>query len=201
MCFKRPAVFPLRCDGRISTTEWVPRGRRRGASGGCFNDACIEGTFEGPQNSYRPLFKLQDTNDIMGLFSSNPSPASTAADGSYKPMKREERKACWEARDAYFSCLDKNKILDSIKDADGAAQNCGGETKAFERDCASSWVSLGERGSGFWRVERALTEPQVQYFKQKRVADWEREQKILKLQKEGAIPMDQANQGSKWKPW
>jgi len=41
----------------------------------------------------------------------------------------------------------------------------------------------------------------VQYFKQKRVADWEREQKILKLQKEGAIPMDEANKGSKWKPW
>jgi len=77
----------------------------------------------------------------MGLFSSAPSPASTAADGTYKPMKREERRLCWEARDAYFACLDRSHILDSIKDAEGAARQCGGETAAFERDCASSWVS------------------------------------------------------------
>lgn len=81
-------------------------------------------------------------SDTMGLFSSNPSPASTAEDGSYKPMKREERKACWDSRDKYFACLDKNNILDSVKDADAAGQKCGKETVAFEKDCASSWVSL-----------------------------------------------------------
>jgi len=115
----------------------------------------------------------------MGLFSSAPSPASTASDGSYKPMKREERRKCWEARDAYFTCLDRSptKILDPIKDAAAAKEKCAAQDTAFDRDCASSWVV---------------------YFKQKRVADWEREQKILKLQREGAVPMDEANGGKKW---
>lgn len=54
---------------------------------------------------------------------------------------RTERKKCWEARDGYFACLDKNGILDAIKDEKSAAKACGGENVVFERDCAREWVS------------------------------------------------------------
>lgn len=42
---------------------------------------------------------------------------------------------------------------------------------------------------------------QVTYFKQKRVADFNKNQQLKKLEAEGAVPMSQANEKSKWKPW
>ena len=87
-------------------------------------------------------------------FGSSPSPASeelqnqptfdptTSKDDSYKPLSREERRACWEARDKYFTCLDKHKILDALKEKDAAASKCGTQTQKFEQDCARSWVRL-----------------------------------------------------------
>lgn len=55
---------------------------------------------------------------------------------------RTERKKCWEARDGYFACLDKNGILDALKDEKAASKACGGENVVFERDCAREWVSV-----------------------------------------------------------
>lgn len=74
---------------------------------------------------------------------------STKEDGSYRPLRREERARCWEARDAYFACLDKNDILDAIKEGDAATGRCGKQSEQFGRDCASSWVSV-TAFSGFW---------------------------------------------------
>ena len=42
---------------------------------------------------------------------------------------------------------------------------------------------------------------QVKYFKQKRVADYNKEQQLLKLEKEGAVPVGTATEKSSWKPW
>lgn len=53
---------------------------------------------------------------------------------------RTERRRCWEARDAYFACLDKNNILDAIKEDKKAAAACSAEATVFERDCAKEWV-------------------------------------------------------------
>jgi len=86
----------------------------------------------------------------MGWFSSSPSTPTpqaqaatpTSLDGTYTPLKRNERKACWEARDTYFKCLDKNNILDAVKDADAALTNCPSENAKYEQDCATSWVCL-----------------------------------------------------------
>lgn len=89
-------------------------------------------------------------NIKMGWFSSSPeaTPAPkekeaeqpTSLGGTYTPMKRNERQKCWEARDIYFQCLDRNNILDSIKEAGLAEDKCGKESKLFEQDCAASWV-------------------------------------------------------------
>ena len=80
----------------------------------------------------------------MGLFSTDatvPQSPKPSADGAFQAPNRHERAHCWEARDAFFKCLDHNGIIDSIKDHSLAGDTCGKEGQAFERDCASSWVS------------------------------------------------------------
>lgn len=50
---------------------------------------------------------------------------------------REERKRCWESRDAYFRCLDREKVI--VPGREGKA--CASENKVYEKNCAASWVS------------------------------------------------------------
>jgi cytochrome c oxidase assembly factor 6 len=80
----------------------------------------------------------------MGFFGSStpslPTP-KTSTDGAPIAPDRTQRAKCWEARDAYFSCLDKNGIIDSITEKGKAEKACGKEGKGFEGNCASSWVS------------------------------------------------------------
>ena len=77
----------------------------------------------------------------MGWFSrSNDTTAAkpTSADGI--APNRSQRVQCWEARDAFFECLDANGIIDSIKDKDLATEKCGKEDVEFGKDCVASWV-------------------------------------------------------------
>lgn len=109
----------------------------------------------------------------MGLFSASTSPSQPSApkpspDGGFEAPNRKARAHCWQARDAFFGCLERNAIVDSIKDADQAQKLCGEEGKGFERDCASSWVI---------------------YFKQRRVMEYSKKKTLEKLQREGAKPM------------
>lgn len=79
----------------------------------------------------------------MGLWSSSsdklPAP-KISSDGAPIAPDRTQRARCWEHRDLYFGCLEKNNIVDSIKEKDKAAKECGAESKGFEANCASSWV-------------------------------------------------------------
>ena len=76
--------------------------------------------------------------------SSTDKRADEVRSGAVAPS-RTERKRCWESRDAYFACLDRNNILDAIKDDKAAAKQCGGDSVAFETDCAAEWVSKAKR--------------------------------------------------------
>lgn len=82
----------------------------------------------------------------MGWFSSSPSNALTAPepsnDGGYIAPDRTARAQCWEGRDSFFRCLDKNGIVDSVKEDEKARKLCAPELKEFEAACASSWVCL-----------------------------------------------------------
>lgn len=86
----------------------------------------------------------------MGLFSTAPTSTPPSApkpssDGAFEAPNRSARAICWEARDAFFSCLDAHGIVDSIKDRAGAAaatKHCGQENAVLEQDCASSWVRV-----------------------------------------------------------
>ena len=56
---------------------------------------------------------------------------------------RAERLRCWESRDKYFGCLDRNNIIDAVEQPGAAAalKACPKENEQFERDCAAQWVS------------------------------------------------------------
>lgn len=110
-------------------------------------------------------------NKTMGLLSSlnpfaSPSPTAAAAEevrSGVRAPDRTERRRCWDARDAYFSCLDASKILDPLSKE--GAQACLPQNAVFERDCAREWVA---------------------YFKKWRVADHNKKQRIKALEAQGA---------------
>ncbi|KAE9369066.1 hypothetical protein N431DRAFT_379814 [Stipitochalara longipes BDJ] len=111
----------------------------------------------------------------MGFFSSSPaSPPSPkiSSDGAPIAPDRTQRARCWEARDAYFGCLDRNNIVDSITEKDKAEKACSPEGRGFESNCASSWVT---------------------YFKKRRVMEYQRNKTLERLKAEGAQEMPGQN--------
>jgi hypothetical protein len=63
--------------------------------------------------------------------------------GSSKTQKpdatsREDRSKCWEARDAYFSCLDTAEVV--VPGTEGS--KCASQRNTYEHNCAKSWVCL-----------------------------------------------------------
>lgn len=83
----------------------------------------------------------------MGWFGSS-SESSTleqpkaSGDGGFIAPDRTARARCWEGRDSFFACLDRNKIIDSVKYSEKASTVCGKELEQFEKACASSWVGF-----------------------------------------------------------
>ncbi|WVQ85489.1 hypothetical protein IAT38_007654 [Cryptococcus sp. DSM 104549] len=59
---------------------------------------------------------------------------------------REERRQCWASRDLYFSCLDKNNVLQAgnevTRDAKGKAVGgvCVVEREGYEKHCGQAWI-------------------------------------------------------------
>jgi len=92
------------------------------------------------------IFQIQTiTSEGMSwLWGSSGDAASSKAskDEAYVAPDRTKRVMCWDSRDEYFQCLNRNSILDALKDQETAAKECGKETQAFEQNCAASWVSL-----------------------------------------------------------
>ncbi|KAJ3834169.1 hypothetical protein F5878DRAFT_631204 [Lentinula raphanica] len=81
-------------------------------------------------------------------------------------LTREDRKKCWEARDSYFSCLDNAGVLKPGDETKAGA--CSSENKAYEQNCAKSWV----RCSMSLFVHTGITlnnSTQIEYFNQRRV--------------------------------
>ncbi|KIN05873.1 hypothetical protein OIDMADRAFT_17039 [Oidiodendron maius Zn] len=100
----------------------------------------------------------------MGAGASKPAP-KISSDGTPIAPDRTQRSQCWEARDIYYGCLDKHDILDSIAEKDKAARVCAAEGRAFEANCAESWVT---------------------YFKKRRIAEYKKNKTLEKLKVEGA---------------
>jgi hypothetical protein len=75
-------------------------------------------------------------------WSSGESKKNEASDGGRIAPDRTSRARCWEGRDLFFACLDKNDILDGIKEDKKARQKCAKEVEEFEAACSQSWVRM-----------------------------------------------------------
>ncbi|KAI4164199.1 MAG: hypothetical protein LQ342_002163 [Letrouitia transgressa] len=95
----------------------------------------------------------------------SPNQPRPSADGGFIAPDRHRRQQCYDARDAFFRCLDQFDILDSVKDADLTESHCAESLRGMERECAQSWVT---------------------YFKQRRVFEWRKAKQKEMLEKEGA---------------
>jgi len=93
----------------------------------------------------------------MGWFGSSKAEKPNAT-------SREDRSKCWEARDAYFSCLDAAEVV--VAGTEGS--KCAEQRKLYEQNCAKSWVSLP-----FSPLESSPSQSQrsekIDYFNQRRV--------------------------------
>lgn len=151
----------------------------------------------------------------MGLFgfrqSADDKRAEEVRTGTRAP-DRSERRRCWEARDAYFRCLDGAGIIDSLKEDKAAARACPSEGAVFERDCAAQWVGLvpssfpssfapgdacsseilsarscfARKGADMLTGALAPVQQQVTHFKKYRLANYQKEQRIKALEAQGA---------------
>ncbi|KAH8697038.1 cytochrome oxidase c subunit VIb-domain-containing protein [Talaromyces proteolyticus] len=100
----------------------------------------------------------------MGWFSSSPD-TTKASDGGRIAPNRSSREHCYNGRDLFFDCLDRNDILDAVKNDADARKKCGKEIAEFESACSKAWVK---------------------YFKEKRVMEYNRDQTIARIKEEDA---------------
>ncbi|CCK72141.1 Coa6p KNAG_0J00580 [Huiozyma naganishii CBS 8797] len=80
---------------------------------------------------------------------------------------RSGRRACWDSRDRFFQCLDALRVVDpQAADVQSKVKSeCGRERQAFQDSCLHSWFV---------------------YFQEKRVADWKKNQYVMKIEREAA---------------
>jgi Cytochrome oxidase c subunit VIb len=78
-----------------------------------------------------PLTHQPYLSHSMGWFGSSKAEKPNA-------ISREDRSKCWEARDAYFSCLDSAEVV--VPGTEGS--KCASQRNTFEQNCAKSWVCL-----------------------------------------------------------
>ena len=72
----------------------------------------------------------------MGFFSSSSDASTSSGSENAKIQNREDRARCWEARDAYFGCLDAQGVVKA-----GAEEGkCAPEEKKYGESCAKSWI-------------------------------------------------------------
>ncbi|MCJ1273984.1 hypothetical protein MMC21_001777 [Puttea exsequens] len=95
-------------------------------------------------------------------YHANPIPSP---DGAYEAPNRKSRDVCYQARDAFFACLDRHGIIDSVREGWKAEKECGAELRGLERECAASWVT---------------------YFKERRVMEAKKARTLEQLKKENA---------------
>ncbi|KAK9448366.1 uncharacterized protein V1518DRAFT_374827 [Limtongia smithiae] len=74
----------------------------------------------------------------MARLTSNEPPGTAASTGTEEVViSRKDRQGCWDARDTYFACLDKNKIK-SIQGVD--VSMCSSYLTDMRQRCRETWV-------------------------------------------------------------
>jgi hypothetical protein len=64
---------------------------------------------------------------------------SKGSPADWRPLNKEERTACWKARDAFHTCLDEANIADG--DSAEAKQKCDKVLREFAAACPPIWVN------------------------------------------------------------
>ncbi|KAM4694702.1 cytochrome c oxidase assembly factor 6 homolog [Discoglossus pictus] len=59
----------------------------------------------------------------------------------------KERKACWEARDHYWKCLDENK---------DDASKCGEFKQCFHSQCPRQWIKYFDKRRDYLKFKEKL---------------------------------------------
>ncbi|KAF7311902.1 hypothetical protein MIND_00201600 [Mycena indigotica] len=89
-------------------------------------------------------------------------PFSSAAEEPPLPT-RQDRQACWDARDAYYACLDSAGV---VRPGSEGPKVCRAENRVYERSCAQSWVSVYQPFWGGRLADHGIW--QVKYFNERR---------------------------------
>lgn len=72
------------------------------------------------------------SSNAMAVFPSSASQLTTPA------PSRSARESCWEHRDIYFACLDKEKVI--VPGTEPVESLCKKEKEIYGKECAASWV-------------------------------------------------------------
>jgi hypothetical protein len=99
-------------------------------------------TFILSTNTLIPPYTVSITPTVskMGWLPWSSGDSNKASDGGRIAPDRTSRARCWEGRDHFFACLDRNDILDGIKNDKEARQKCAKEVAEFEAACSKTWV-------------------------------------------------------------
>lgn len=92
-------------------------------------------------------------------------------DNQYHPVDRSSRKQCWDARDAFFSCLDGIDVINAQDPSQQKQikQSCRKQESQFHDSCAESWIK---------------------YFKEKRVVDYKKDKFLKEMEQQNATRID-----------
>lgn len=84
----------------------------------------------------------------FGFGSSSSASSSTDPNEPPPAPTRQERKACWAGRDAYFDCLNANNVIIAGdenkvdgKEVKGGSSICQVEREGYHKNCGQTWVS------------------------------------------------------------
>ncbi|XP_078001302.1 cytochrome c oxidase assembly factor 6 homolog isoform X2 [Glandiceps talaboti] len=76
---------------------------------------------------------------------------------SAPPLNAEGRQKCWNSRDEYFTCLDKNNEDKS---------QCTDLFKLFENNCPNTWVKYFHKRRDFEKYKQQLKTEGAQLAKE-----------------------------------
>jgi len=61
--------------------------------------------------------------------------------------KAEERKKCWESKDNYWDCMDKN---------DNDSSKCKAERSKYEESCIKQWITYFDKRRDYLKYKTKL---------------------------------------------
>ncbi|RSH92667.1 hypothetical protein EHS25_008112 [Saitozyma podzolica] len=107
---------------------------------------------------------------VFGFGSSSGSSTSSSTNSSTplpaEAPNREQRAACWTARDAYFACLDKNGVVQAGEEGEGG-RFARGRRRGMKGLVGGAGKERSVQGEGLWG-QKGQT---IEYFNKRRTLE------------------------------